>query len=138
MKNPPVPTLSTFGWVTNVAEKIDFLLAHCVHSDAEQDPIYESSVFSMQSLVQKYSDDPNAMANAIVSKMKQYLSRYYPEGVEVSANITPAKDQPVPHKDRVNIAFTIVITQEGKTYSVPHLLKTVDSKFVAFARDNNG
>lgn len=136
--NPPVPTLSTHGWVTNTAEKIDFLLAHWVESDAEQDTIYGSNVSNLQEIVQKFSDDPHRMASDIQSRLKAYLSRYYPDGVVVEAEVSPAQDQVQITEFRVNLGITIIFKIGDKEYIAPHQLSLIDSKFNSFTRINNG
>lgn len=136
--NPPVPTLSTHGWVTNTAEKIDFLLAHWVESDAEQDTIYGNNVTNLQEVIQKYNDDPHRIASEIQNKLGAYLSRYYPDGVIVETSVTPAKDQEPVNEFRMNIGVVIVFKVGDKEYKAPHQLSLIDSKFNAFTRINNG
>jgi hypothetical protein len=136
--NPPVPTLSMHGWVTNTAEKIDFLLAHWVESDAEQDTIYGTSVSNLQEIVQKFNDDPYRMASEIQSKLSTYLARYYPDGVTIETQVSPAKDQVQVTEFRVNLGVTIFFKVGDKEYKAPHQLSLIDSKFNSFIRINNG
>lgn len=135
--NPAVPTLSTLGWITNVAEKIDILLAHWVESDAEQDSIYAGKISNLQEIVQKYSDDPSSMANGIQRSLKTYLERYYPEGVTIEVWTSDALDQSQVTEFRKNINVTIIFVVNGKSYKAPHLLSLIDSKFDSFVRLNN-
>lgn len=134
-----VPTMSTRGWVSTVADKFDFLLAHMVESDADQDPIYGNRVSNLQSLVQKHSSDPHAMASAIQNMLVTYLSRYYSEKVEIETEVRPTKkDDGTLNENRVHIDFFITFKVNGVTYRAQQVLSTIDSKFHEFARVNNG
>lgn len=136
--NPVVPTLSSYGWVDSVTEKIDYLLAYFVHSDAEQDSIYTNYITNLQALVQKYYDKPVDLANAIQGKLSSYLERYFPDGVVVECSVSPAKDQVIVNENRVNINVSIFFKVGDKEYNAPHQLSLIDGKFNAFIRENNG
>lgn len=136
--NPPVPTLSMHGWVTNTAEKIDFLLAHWVESDAEQDSIYGKNVSNLQEIVQKFNDDPYQMASEIQTKLTAYLSRYYPDGVVIETNMVTATDQVQVNENRFNMMVNVVFKIGDKEYKAPHQLSLINSKFNEFVRINNG
>lgn len=131
----PVPTLSTQGWVTDLAGKIDILLSHYISTDQEQSNIYREYVSSLQAIVEKYSGDPLSTADAIARSVQTYLGRYY-ENVIAEARfelVNPAESQTT-----VKITLSLNFTEDGVSYTANRLLTYYNGKFKEITEANNG
>lgn len=136
MSTISVPTLSTFGWVSTPAEKIDFLLAHYVNSEKTQTALFGQNVANLQWVIFNNADDMPGTCRELESSLKNYLVRYYPEGVSVETRYT--LDDPQLSETRVKITLSIHFKENSIEYSATGLIRMIDSKFENFTRTNNG
>jgi hypothetical protein len=131
----PVPTLSTQGWVTDLSGKIDILLSHYVSTDQAQSNIYREYVSSLQALVEQYSGDPLATADAIARSVQTYLGRYY-ENVIAEARFSLVDEKE--SQTTVKITLSLNFTEEGVNYTANRLLTYYNGKFKEITEANNG
>lgn len=131
----PVPTLSTQGWVTDLSNKIDILLAHYVSSDAAQSNTFKGRIANLQVLVQTYAGDPLTTADAIARDVQQYLGRYY-ENVRAEARFS--LDDEKASQTTVKITLALNFTEAGVTYTANRLLTYFNGKFQSIVEVNNG
>lgn len=136
MSTISVPTLSTFGWVSTPSEKIDFLLAHYVNSEKTQTALFGQNVANLQWVIFNNADDMPGTCRELESSLKNYLARYYPEGVSVETRYT--LDDPQLSETRVKITLSIHFKENSIEYSATGLIRMIDSKFENFTRTNNG
>lgn len=129
-----MPTLSTFGWVSNPYEKLDFALAHFFESDRLQSTIYPNSVSSFQWILQNNSNNPAAAADQVRGVLNTYLQRYYDTAI-VSVSVEP-EDVKKPGT-RTIMKLAVTVTQDGKEYDAHRLALLSDGKFLQFVNINN-
>lgn len=132
----PVPTLSTFGWVSTPAEKIDFLLAHYVNSEKTQTALFGQNVANLQWVIYNNADDIPGTCRELESSLGTYLRRYYPENVVVETTYDLENEQV--SASRVKITMSVHFRENGIDYSATGLIRMIDSKFENFTRTNNG
>lgn len=129
-----VPTLSTFGHVTNVSEKADFLLVHFVYADKRQTVIYGDNVSSLPWILQ---ENTGSMINActdIQKTLQKYLGRFFDA---VTVEVSFSEEDPDVSNSRVIISLNISIVENTVQYQVTRLIRAIDGKFKEFVNLNN-
>jgi hypothetical protein len=129
-----VPTLSTFGWVTSVPEKIDFLLTHFFVSDKYQSTLYKGNISNAQAIIQQYGNNITGITNALRDTLGSYLSRYF-SNVNISVGYTDA--DPVNSSTKVEVQIGILFTENGVEYSAQKQIPLIDGRFANFQSLNN-
>lgn len=130
----PVLSLSTFGVITNVAEKADLLLTHFVYSEKNQTTLYGNNVASLAFILQDNSNSINACCLAIRQTLQVYLGRYFDS---VSVDVTYTDENPDKSSTQVRIKLSVTISDNGQEYQLSRLLRTIDGKFKEFVNLNN-
>lgn len=131
----PVPTLSTQGWVTDLAGKIDTLLAHYISSDYEQSNTFKGSISNLQYLIEQHSGDPLSTADSIARSVQTYLGRYYENVIaEAKFSLIDEKES----RSTVKITLSLNFTEEGVTHTANRLLTYFNGKFKEITETNNG
>lgn len=129
-----VPTLSTNGWVTDNAPKIDWLLAHWVSCLDNQTSLYRGNITSLQAVIEKYQDDMDVCARQIASTLQTYLGRYYSEAlVNCRAVLADEKTS----LTLVKFILGINYTEAGVIYSADRVISTHSGKFKSITDANN-
>lgn len=129
-----VPTLSTFGWVKNPAEKIDFLLTHMFYADKFQTCLYGNNVTSVQWILEESSGNIDTAVTALRQAINNYLSRYYEN---VIADISYQDEDPEKSTSKVRMTLAIQVTENGVEHQVSRLVSLVDGRFREFISINN-
>lgn len=135
MSVTPVPTLSTQGWVTDLAGKIDTLLAHYISTDQEQSNTFKKSISNLQYIVEQYSGDALGTADAIARSIQNYLGRYY-QNVMAEARFSLTNEKI--SNSTVKITLSLNFTEEGVNYTANRLLTYYNGKFKEITEINNG
>lgn len=130
-----VPTLSTQGYVTEVAAKLDFLLTYFITTDVAQSTTFAKSMISLQAIVEAYSGDPQGTATEITNKLTAYLSRYY-DAVNIESKFSLS--DPENSESLIKITTGINFTEEGVTRSVTRAWQYYQGKFTRIVEANNG
>jgi hypothetical protein len=130
----PVPTLSTFGWVTNPAEKADFLLVHFFYSEKNQTSIYGDGVSNLQWILEQNTGNVEGALSQIKSTINTYLGRYY-DSVTVDA-VTQEVDAEE-SSSRMEVVLNISVSDGGLDYSLNRLVSILNGRFKAFTTMNN-
>lgn len=132
----PAPSLSASGWITNIVEKTDTLVAHFFAAEKSQNGSYvDEAVTSLAWIIQEYGHDPLSCATQLQRRIEGYLGRYF-ETANVLAEIDNTAEQEA--TGRTNIRLTMTVTQLGKEYSVASLVETANNKVVNIIKLNNG
>lgn len=131
----PVPSLSTFGFIQNPAEKVDLLLTHFVYADKSQSPLFGKNVASLPYILQQNSNNIAAACADMQRDLSAYIGRYFNEGVSVDATYT--EEDPDKSNTQIRIKLFITVVESGATYQVTKLLRTVDGRFKEFITLNN-
>ena len=129
-----VPTLSTFGWVSTVSEKIDFLLTHFFVSDKYQSTLYRGNISNAQAIIQQYSNNITGVTNALRETLGSYLSRYF-SNVNITVSYQDA--DPVNSSSKVEVQIAILFTENGIEYSAQKQISLIDGRFANFQSLNN-
>lgn len=130
----PVPTLSTNGWVSDNAPKLDFLLAHWVSTQDNQTSLYKNQIASFQAVIEKYQHDLNTCCTQLVSNLERYLKRYYPDAlVNCQFELT---DEKTSHT-LVKFIISINYTENGVGYSADRIIQSHSGKFKSITDANN-
>jgi hypothetical protein len=129
-----MPTLSTFGWVMNPLEKLDFALAHFFESDKLQTSIYGSNVTSFPWILEQHSHDVIQAADQVRSALNTYLSRYY-DGANVDVKVTPENTTSPGSRMRMSLAVSVI--DNGSEYQASRLALLSEGKLLQFINANN-
>lgn len=130
-----VPTLSTQGYVTEPAAKLDYLLTYFITTDSAQSTTFSRAMVSLQAIVEAYSGDPQGTATEITNKLTRYLSRYY-DSVNVESKFSLT--DPDNSESLIKITTGINYTEEGVTRSVTRAWEYYQGKFTRIVEVNNG
>lgn len=134
MPVPPVPTLSTFNWVKNPAERIDFLLTHMFYADKLQTSLYGNNVTSIPWILEESSGSLDKATVAMRQAINTYLLRYYDS---VQVDISTTEEDPDVSSTKVRMSLQISVIQDGVEYQVSRLISLVDGRFRQFINTNN-
>lgn len=134
MSVPPVPSLSTFGWVKNPAERIDFLLTHMFYADKLQTSLYGNNVTSIQWILEESSGSLDKATVAMRQAINTYLLRYYDS---VQVDISTTEENPDVSSTKVRMSLQISVVEDGVEYQVSRLISLVDGRFRQFINTNN-
>lgn len=129
-----VPTLSTFGHVTNVSEKADFLLVHFVYADKKQTVVYGDNVSSLPWILQENAGSMINTCSDIQKTLQKYFGRYFDA---VTVNVSFTEENPDVSNSRVLINLNISIVENSVQYQVTRLIRAIDGKFKEFVNLNN-
>ena len=129
-----VPTLSTFAWVTNPPEKIDFLMAHLFTSMKSQTSLYGNNVSSLQHLLEEKTGSMDDTAAAMRSTIITYLRRYYETA---NVDVSFEDDDPEKSSTRVRVSIAITVVENGVEYQVSKQVSIIDGRFKDFINLNN-
>ena len=132
----PVPTMSTQGFVTDLAGKLDYLLAHFFLSDYNQTQLYPGGVLSFHELVQRCGGDAEQLMELIQRGVSSYLGNYYDS---VQVDVTPAIPLDQDPSVRVEIIMSIALRDaNGGVGAYTRKLIAQDSKLSQIVKLSNG
>ena len=133
----PVPTLSSEGWVTSMAEKADKLLAYFFTTDKDQSHLYTGTV-SMQWLIQRYQDSIPDLVSETQNMLNLYLSRYYPI---VLVEVRSSEEQLTADERETKVSLYIYaqVTEGGREFSIGKKVSEINGdSFKVFNVNNFG
>jgi hypothetical protein len=123
MPQNDVATLSLAGYVKTPAEKADTLMAHAQASDKSQTALYGNAVISLAWLFEQYSADLGKLCEEIKNGYLGLFSRYF-DNVDVDATLDASTNE-----NRLTLRLYISFMQDGKSYTVGHLLYGLNGKY---------
>lgn len=130
----PVPTLSTAGWVTELSEKADRVMAYFFVSEFSQTALYPGGISSLPYLVATFGETPLKLIEQLQNTMSALLQRYFDQ-----AHVTVDYDIPDPQSpSRYNVTVDATVVEGKYRYSVGKLISTLDSKVLEIININNG
>jgi hypothetical protein len=128
-----VPTLSTSGFVGDIAEKCDRLMSYYFVSDASQSNLFRGKITSLPFQVQQNGHDEALLRDAIQRELDRYLTPHF-DGTEIDvATDIPNTDDP----NRINVTLRVIVTEDGKQYSLGRLISVINSKINKIVDINN-
>jgi len=129
----PLPTLSSSGFVSGIAEKADRLMSYYFVSEDSQSNLYRGQITSLPKQIQLLGNDEQALTSRITKELERLLGSYF-DGVEV--NVTTA----IPNTqdpNRINVTVSATVAENGQQYSLAKLINVVNSRIVKIIDINN-
>lgn len=129
----PLPTLSSSGFVSGIAEKADRLMSYYFVSEDSQSNLYRGQITSLPKQIQLLGNDEQALTSRITTELERLLGSYF-DGVEV--NVTTA----IPNTqdpNRINVTVSATVAENGQQYSLAKLINVVNSRIVKIIDINN-
>ncbi len=134
MASNPVLTLSTKGLLMGVAERLDYVYACYLGSQASQSFLYKGSVKSLQATIQEFGTEPSQLKSVIEADLTTMYMGVF-DAVDVNVTVTtPATDG----SNRFNIAIDLIVTDKGQTYSLGKELQSINGIVTQLLTSNNG
>lgn len=130
---PIVPTVSTSGWVDNIPEKADRLLSYYFVSDFSQSNLHRGQILSLPAQLQQNGHDPLALRQAMKSELENYFGQHFDSVVVDVDTETPNPQDP----NRIQVTVGVIITHQGRQYSLGRLVRTINSTIVDIIDINN-
>lgn len=128
-----LPTLSSSGWVEELAEKADKLMSYFLIAEESQTSMYRGQITSLTSLLRLNSNDEYALRSDVRDSLEAYLRRYF-DDVDVTVNITENADI---GKHGLDIELDVTIVEAGNRYSLGRLVSTVNASIMKIFKLNN-
>jgi hypothetical protein len=128
----PIATLSPKGYVKSIVEKTDRIVAHFFASDSSQDYIYAGTIANCSILLQECGNDILQFRERLGATLQTYMARLYD-----SVTVDVWDDTETNFTSRINVKFSIEVTQGGERYDVANLLTLIDGKFEKITKLNN-
>lgn len=127
----PVPALNKSGWVRNISEKADLVLAYFFESDKKQSFIYEGAVSNIQWYIEEYGNNIINLTDQIQNALETYLKRYY---TAVTVNVT---DNSSGNDSFVTLKIFCSCIEGNKKVDFGRLLNISDKKLTRVISLNN-
>ena len=129
----PLPTLSSSGFVSGIAEKADRLMSYYFTSEASQSNLYRGEVTSLPKQIQLLGNDEAALAARIRTELERLFGNYF-DGVEVNVSTDiPNTADP----NRINVTVSATLIDGGQQYSLGRLINVVNSRIAKIIDINN-
>lgn len=129
-----VPTLSASGWLTEISEKADSLMAYYLLSEYSQSYLYYKHILSLPYHIRMYGNKPNQLKNIVESELTEYFKRYFKD-VELTAIVDiPDVNDP----NRINLMIDCMFYDNGEKYSLGREVNIENSKIKKVFDKNNG
>lgn len=125
-----IPTLSTSGWVKDIEEGGNKLLAFFITSDGYQSTEYKGSVKSLSYLVGTYGEDAEGMELAVKKALDELYSTYF-DNVDTTVSIT-TKD------GESTIDVGIVFTDDNVRRDLHRTLQIGTNSVIKILGEDNG
>ena len=108
MANTAAPSMDTAGWVIDGATKLNRLLAWFFTTMNSQSTMYNDSMSSIQSIMEKNGNDMTNLVSDLQRKLINYLGRYYD-----SAGVLVFIDPTTTNMNKVTINLEISISDNN-------------------------
>lgn len=129
----PLPTLSSSGFVSGIAEKADRLMSYYFTSEASQSNLYRGEITSLPKQIQLLGNDVSALSERIRTELERLFGNYF-DGVEVVVNT----DIPNPiDPNRINVTVSATLIDGSQQYSLGRLINVVNSRIAKIIDINN-
>ena len=122
---PTLPTVSTSGWVNDIAEKADRLLSYYFVSDYSQSNAYRGQIVSLPQQVQEFGHDALALERSMKAALETYFGQYF-ESAQVDVNTEVPNPQ---DPNRIQVKASLLGNDQG------HLAPRTRAKRRASIRD---
>lgn len=129
-----VPSLSASGWLSEISEKADALMAYYITSEYSQSYVYAGAITSLIYHIQSSGRNMSALENAVTNGLGSYLRRYF-ETVDISVSTNrPDPNDP----NRINLSVDCTIMDNGYKYSLGREIRTENNRVIKTFDTVNG
>ncbi|MBE0438167.1 MAG: hypothetical protein IBX57_00170 [Gammaproteobacteria bacterium] len=134
MSNKKVPSLTTTGWLTEISDKADALMAYYITSEKSQSYVYSDSITSLPYHIAVFGDDLNKLETHVQRDLTTYFGRYF-DKVEVTIEIKPPLEEGA---DRYNLEIDAFVVENGFRYNLGRQIQVANKKVTKVFEVNNG
>lgn len=129
----PVPSLSTKGWLVELTERADTLMAYYLTSEFSQSYLYRGSITSLTYHIQQYGQTPDLLETHVQRDLSRYFRRYFDDvQMEVTTQIPDHEDP-----NRLNLTINAIIIEQDQRYSLGREIRTLNDRVVNIINLNN-
>lgn len=132
----PVPELGPKGWIIDIGDALNNLMAHTFESDASSTTVAPGSITSFANLVKKYGANPDEMVIYTKNAYTTYLRKYVPS-IEVDVTWEYADSNNI-NNGKYVLKITLTANVNGVSIDVGKYLSIDGSVFSEIAKINNG
>lgn len=126
MAKTKVPSLSSAGWLGEVSDKADKLMAYYLTTDYSQTHLYPKQVVSLAYHIAEYSNNYLDLEVRVRIDLEQYFKRYF-DDVEIIVSVS-AYDPEEP--SLLNLTLDVVVVQDGVSYSLGREIGTKNGSII--------
>ncbi len=134
MPTNPVPTMSTQGFVSDQAGKLDSLLSHFFLADYNQTFLYRGQVLSLPEIIQKAGGQAELVIPDLKSRLINYLGKYYND---CTVEVKPTTNLTTDAASKVELLLVIGVRDRGAMATYARLLQSSNSKLDKIIKLNN-
>ena len=120
-----VATLSSEGWLKDPQNQATALMRYFLVSDYSQSDDHRGQVRSLPYYIQKGSGNFFYLREDIQLALNELFGRHF-DSVEVGVKILTSDDIPTIDKSRFNIDISVIVTKNGRQYSLGRLLQVLN------------
>jgi hypothetical protein len=129
-----VPAMDSIGWVVDVPNKLDRLLAYFYYSDYKQSDLYAGEIVSLPRILQLVGNKANMAAPRMEDALKLYLGKHF-DKVNVEVSVVSPGDL---SSTTASLKIMIGVNDAGKHQITGDLVLVSDGKIEEVVRMNNG
>lgn len=129
-----VPSLSSSGWITELAERADRTMAYYLTSDHSQSELYAGRVVSLQYHIEQFGHSHSLLQQQVNQDLERYFGRYF-DRIDLTVSVNGPGEN---NEDRTELRIECIITEGNQRYSLGKLITTIDSKVIGIFDLNNG
>lgn len=126
MPKKQVPSLSANGWLTEISEKADALMAYYITSEHSQTYLYKGRITSLPHHIQKNGSEPTRLESTVENDLGDYFRRHF-EDVEITVSAKPVSDK---EPNNINLTIDCIVVEGGERYSLGREIKVEDDRIV--------
>lgn len=127
-----IGSLSTEGWLSELAVKCDRLLSYFFISDYSQTELYPGEISSLPYLIKMYGSSEEELRTNVSRQLQKYLSRHFEQAdVTASTNVISESDF------RIELKLIITVYDNNVQYNLGRLVETVNSTIASIVNINN-
>lgn len=112
-----LPTLSSAGFVSDPAVKLERLVSYFFITDYSQSNQHHGRVASLPYLIKAHGTNPDILVDRIQVALENMLSSYFD-----AVNVEVREEDPLLSNPVYNIVLEGTVTQDGKRYDISKLL----------------
>jgi hypothetical protein len=117
----PLVTMSRLGIITDAGTAILYLFKSFLCIDKTVSNFWQGEVISLMYNIMKYAKNPETLRESIESDLSRIYNRFF-DTVKIQVELTSATGLSLADTPAVNISMAILVTDEGKDYSLSAVL----------------